>query len=221
MCRQGGARARQEYLDQRYADLFSREHIPIDVIISPEQEVSEAIIQRMSTPGAFEIKSFVEGRVWAVGVRLREDCPIINTPLRRVAELFPDLKITIVAFRRSGEMRRAHAIDQLSPGDEIYFVADRGDVARALEIMGEAERQARRIIIVGGGNVGLYVAQGLEKLGSMKIRLIEADRDRAEEIAEQLEKTVVLQGDGLDHNLLREAGVADSGRSSRSLTAIR
>jgi len=200
----------QEYLDQRYADLFSREHIPIDVIISPEREVSEAIIQRMSTPGAFEIKSFVEGRVWAVGVRLREDCPIINTPLRQVAELFPDLKITIVAFRRSGEMRRAHAIDQLSPGDEIYFVADRGDVARALEIMGEAERQARRIIIVGGGNVGLYVAQGLEKLGSMKIRLIEADRDRAEEIAEQLEKTVVLQGDGLDRNLLREAGVADS-----------
>ncbi|MEQ1929329.1 MAG: Trk system potassium transporter TrkA [Parvularculaceae bacterium] len=199
----------QEYLDPRYP-LFSRERIPIDVIISPEREVSEAIIQRMSTPGAFEIKSFVDGKVWAVGVKLRDDCPIINTPLRQVAELFPDLKITIVAFRRGGEMRRAHAVDQLQPRDEIYFVADRNDVTRALEIMGEAERQARRIIVIGGGNVGLYVAQGLEKMGSMKVRLIEADKARAETIAEQLEKTVVLQGDGLDRNLLREAGVADA-----------
>ena len=200
----------QEYLDPRYADLFSRDHIPIDVIISPEREVSEAVIQRMSTPGAFEIKAFVEGKVWAVGVKLREDCPIVNTPLRQVAELFPDLKITIVAIKRGAEVRRAHAIDQLSAGDEIYFVADRNDVTRALEIMGEAERQARRIIIIGGGNVGLYVAQGLEKMGSMKIRLIEAEKARAEFIAEQLERTVVLQGDGLDRNLLREAGVVDA-----------
>lgn len=200
----------REYVEPRYSDLFSRTHIPIDVIISPEREVSEAIIQRMSTPGAFEIKAFVDDKVWAVGVRLREDCPIINTPLRQVAELFPDLKITIVCVRRGGELRRAHAGDQLTAGDDIYFIADRNDVARALEIMGEAERQARRIIIIGGGNVGLYVASGLEKLGTAKIRLIEHDRTRAEEIAEQLERTVVLQGDGLDRNILKEAGVADA-----------
>ncbi|MEQ8178219.1 MAG: Trk system potassium transporter TrkA [Amphiplicatus sp.] len=198
------------YLDPRYSDLFSRNHIPIDVIISPEREVSEAIIQRMSTPGAFEIKSFVDGRVWAVGVKLREDCPIINTPLRQVAELFPDLKITIVGIKREGEMWRAHAEDQLAVGDEIFFIADRDDVTRALEIMGEAERQARRVIIIGGGNIGLHVASGLEKLGSMKIRLIERDKKRAEEIAEQLERTIVLQGDGLDRKLLQEAGVADA-----------
>lgn len=200
----------QEYLDPRYVDLFSRNHIPIDVIISPEKEVSEAIIQRMSTPGAFEIKSFVDGKVWAVGVKLHDDCPIIHTPLRQIAELFPDLKITIVGIRRQGLMRRAHAADQLAFGDEIYFVADRNDVTRALEIMGEAERQARRIIIIGGGEVGLYVARGLEKMGTMKIRLIEADKARAEFIAEALERTVVLQGDGLDRNILREAGVADA-----------
>ncbi|MEE2691693.1 MAG: Trk system potassium transporter TrkA [Pseudomonadota bacterium] len=198
------------YLDPRYSDLFSRNHIPIDVIISPEREVSEAIIQRMSTPGAFEIKSFADGRVWAVGVKLREDCPIINTPLRQVAELFPDLKITIVGIKRDGEMWRAHAEDQLSVADEIFFISDRDDVTRALEIMGEAERQARRVIIIGGGNIGLHVASGLEQLGSMKIRLIEHDKARAEAIAEQLERTIVLQGDGLDRDLLREAGVADA-----------
>ena len=200
----------QGYLDPRYSDIFSRNHLPIDVIISPEREVSEAIIQRTSTPGAFEIKSFVDGRVWAVGVKLRDDCPIVNTPLRQVAELFPDLKITIVAVKHGENIWRAHAGDMLEPGDQVYFVADRSDVTRALDIMGEQARQARRVIIVGGGNIGLFVAKGLEKMGAMKIRLIERDRKRAELIAEELERTIVLQGDGLDRAVLREAGVADA-----------
>jgi trk system potassium uptake protein len=200
----------QGYLDPRYSDIFSRAHLPIDVVISPEREVSEAIIQRMSTPGAFELKTFVDGRVWAVGVKLRDDCPIINTPLRQVAELFPDLKITIVAIKRGENMWRAHSGDMLEPGDRVFFIADRADVSRALEIMGEAARQARRVIIVGGGNIGLFVAKGLEKMGAMKIRLIERDRKRAEFIAEALERTIVLQGDGLDRGILREAGVAES-----------
>ena len=200
----------QGYLDSRYSDIFSRNHLPIDVIISPEREVSEAIIQRLSTPGAFELKTFVDGRVWAVGVKLRDDCPIVNTPLRQVAELFPDLKITIVAIKRGDSIWRAHSGDMLEPGDRVFFIADRGDVTRALEIMGEAARQARRVILVGGGNIGLFVAKGLEKMGSMKIRLIERNRKRAEVIAEELERTIVLQGDGLDRGVLREAGVGES-----------
>ena len=200
----------QGYLDPRYSDLFSRNHLPIDVVISPEREVSEAIMQRMATPGALEVKSFADGQVWVVGVKLREDCAIINTPLRQVAELFPDLKITIVAIKRGDRLWRAHADDQLEPGDQIYFVSDRNDVQRALEIMGEAARQARRVILIGGGNIGLFVAKGLEKLGSMKIRVIERDRAKAEIAAEELERTIVLQGDGLDRAILREAGVAEA-----------
>ncbi|HBK92216.1 MAG TPA: Trk system potassium transporter TrkA [Parvularcula sp.] len=198
------------YLDPQYSDLFSRDHLPIDVIISPEREVSEAIMQRMATPGAFETKSFVDGAVLAVGVKLKEDCPILNSPLRQVAELFPHLKITIVAINRDGRIWRVHADDQLYAGDAIYFIADRNDVARALDIMGQAERQARRVIIVGGGNIGLHVATGLEKISATKIRLIERDRARAERIAEDLERTIVLQGDGLDRALLREAGVEET-----------
>lgn len=198
------------YLDARYSDLFARNHLPIDVIISPEREVSEAIMQRLSTPGAFETKSFVDGAVWAVGVRLKDDCPILNSPLRQVASLFPDLKITIVLIKRDDRIWRAHADDQLSSGDDIYFIADRRDVSRALEIMGKTERQARRVIVVGGGNIGLYVAAGLEKLGHTKIRLIERDRARAEAIAAELERTIVLQGDGLDRGLLHEAGVEEA-----------
>ncbi|MGF1543609.1 MAG: Trk system potassium transporter TrkA [Parvularculaceae bacterium] len=199
-----------EYLDRRYSDLFSRNAMPIDVIISPEREVSEAIMQRLQTPGAFETKAFVDGRVTAVGVRLSEECPIVNTPLRQVAELFPDLEITIVAIRRGEKIRRAHADDQLFPGDDIYFIAARENVSRALEIMGEAERQARRVIVLGGGNIGLEIGRRLEALAAMKIRLVERDKTRAQEIAEELERTVVLQGDAMDRGILREAGVADA-----------
>jgi trk system potassium uptake protein TrkA len=200
----------QQFLDPRYADIFGRDNIPIDVIISPEREVSEAIMQRMSTPGAYEVKTFVDGRVWAVGAKLKDDCPILHTALRQVAELFPDLKITIVGVKRAGVFGRARADSQLVAGDEITFIADKSDVARALEIMNLAERKARRVIIVGGGNIGLYVARALENSGSMKIRLVERDKSRAEFIAEQLERTVVLQGDGLDRAILREAGIAEA-----------
>ncbi|MEO1427140.1 MAG: Trk system potassium transporter TrkA, partial [Pseudomonadota bacterium] len=98
----------QGYLDPKYSDLFSRNHLPIDVIISPELAVSEAIMQRMITPGAFDVASFVDGKVWAVGVKLNEDCPVVDTPLDQLYDLFPDLKVTIVAIRREGKIWRAH-----------------------------------------------------------------------------------------------------------------
>ncbi|MEL7200519.1 MAG: Trk system potassium transporter TrkA [Pseudomonadota bacterium] len=200
----------QGYLDPKYSDLFSRNHLPIDVIISPELAVSEAIMQRMITPGAFDVASFVEGKVWAVGVKLNDDCPVVDTPLDQLYDLFPDLKVTIVAIRRAGKIWRAHGSDQLDAGDQIFLVGEREQIPRALDILGTAVSRARRIIIIGGGNIGLNVARGLEGLGSMKIRLIEENRKRAEYIAERLERTIVLQGDGLDRTLLREAGVADA-----------
>ncbi len=200
----------QSYLDTKYADLFSRAHIPIDVIISPEQEVAETVLQKLSTPGAFEIKSFADGRIWAVGVRLTEDCPILSTPLRHVAELFPELNITIVGVQRGDKVFRPHSDDQLESKDNIFFVADRAKVERALQILGDSSTKARRVIIVGGGNIGFHVARSLEKMGSMKIRIIEKNQKRAGRIAEQLERTVVLHGDGLDREVLREAGAQDA-----------
>ena len=200
----------QSYLDPKYANLFSRSHIPIDVIISPEQEVAEAVLQRLQTPGAFEYKAFVDGRVLALGVKLPEDCPILETPLRQVAELFSDLRITIVGVHRKDKIFRPHSDDQLESGDNIYFVTGREDVGRALEIIGVASLQARRVVLVGGGNIGLHVARELEKTGNMKIRIIEQSQKRASFIAEQLERTVVLHGSGLDRSILHEAGAADA-----------
>ncbi len=204
------ARIRGEsYLDNKYADLFSRNNIPIDVVISPESEVAEAILQRLATPSAFEIRSFADGRIWAVGLKIKESCPITDTPLRQVAELFPDLEITIVGVARDGKIFRPHADDELTKGDDIYFVADRNKVDRALQILSEATTQARKIIIVGGGNIGYHVAKALDDNNLTKIRIIEPSSDRAHYIAEHLERAVVIQGSGLDRDILLEAGAAD------------
>lgn len=200
----------QSYLQTRYADVFSRDNIPIDVIISPEREVAGTVLQRLITPAAFEVKSFADDRIWAVGVRLREDCPVLQTPLRQVRELFPDLRITIVGVRRGERFFRATATDQLAASDEVYFVCAREDVGRALEILGEPQPRARRVVIIGGGNIGYDVATALEARGDVKIRMIERDAGRAAWVAERLEKTIVLQGSGLDREILREAGVAEA-----------
>ncbi|MEM9989312.1 MAG: Trk system potassium transporter TrkA, partial [Pseudomonadota bacterium] len=126
----------QSYLDTRYADVFSRDNIPIDVIISPEREVAEAVLQRLTTPAAFDIKSFADGRIWAVGLNLSEDCPVLDAPLRQIRELFPDLQITILGVQRGERFFRATGDDQLQSGDKIYFVCDRNRVDRAISILG-------------------------------------------------------------------------------------
>ncbi len=197
------------YLDHKYADLFSRKNIPIDVVISPEAEVADAILQRLSTPSAFEIRSFADGRIWAVGLKIRENCPITDTPLRQVAELFPDLEIVIVGVVRDQKIFRPHADDELHVGDDIYFVADKDKINRALEILSEKTAEARKIIIVGGGHIGYHVAKALESNPLTKIRVVEMSDGRANFIADQLERAVVIKGSGLNRDILLEAGVAE------------
>ncbi|MEM7518744.1 MAG: Trk system potassium transporter TrkA [Planctomycetota bacterium] len=105
---------------------------------------------------------------------------------------------------------RAGADDQLEENDEIFFVAARENVDRAIAIMGEGHEQARRVVLVGGGNIGLDVARELEKQGRMKIRIVERDEKRAAFIAERLSRTIVLHGSGLDRDILAEAGASQA-----------
>ena len=113
----------QSYLSPLWQDLFSREHMPIDVIISPEIEVAQAILRRLEVPGAFDVIPFGDGKVNVVGVRLGEDCPVIDTPLRQLTEIFPDLNIIVTGIVRDGQAIVPTDEDQLFAGDEIYFVA--------------------------------------------------------------------------------------------------
>ena len=206
------ARVRQQsYLNPIWADLFSRDHMPIDVIISPEIEVARAIGRRMSVPGAFDMIPLADGRVRVIGVRCTERCPIINTPLRQLTSLFPDLNIIVVGILRDDEAIVPTSNDQMLPGDEVYFVADSAHLPRAMAAFGHDEKSARKVVVVGGGNIGLNLARELSEAGQgFSTKVIEIDREQARRVAQALPAVTVLQGDALENEILEEANVASA-----------
>ena len=196
----------QSYLRPIWADMFSRAHMPIDVIISPELEVARAVGRRLEVPGASDMASFADDKVRVIGVRIDAECPIINTQLRQLTELFPGLSIRVLGIFRGGETITPTGDDQMVPGDEVYFAADRAHVKRALAAFGHEEREARRLIILGAGNIGLFLAKQFEEEHQgVSVKIIEANAARAEVVADELTHTVVLSGDALDSDILKEA----------------
>ncbi|MBU0778484.1 MAG: Trk system potassium transporter TrkA [Alphaproteobacteria bacterium] len=201
----------QSYLDAIYSDLYRRDHLPIDVVISPEREVAEAALQRLASPAAFDTESFLDGQGTLMGITLGADCPVINTPLRQLTDLFSTLRAVVVGIRRDGVLWVPTAKDQLFAGDDAYIFVHRDDMNRTLEIFGKTQTKQERIVIIGGGNVGRAVALALESRPErLRVRMIEKSRIVAESAADALDRTIVLNGDGLDSALLDEAGITSA-----------
>ncbi|WP_166415600.1 Trk system potassium transporter TrkA [Cochlodiniinecator piscidefendens] len=199
----------QSYLDAIYSDLYRRDHMPIDVVISPEREVAEAALRRLSAPSAFETELFLEDKSQLLGLMLEDDCPVLNTPLRQLTDLFSTLSAVVVGVRREGSLFAPEPGDQLFAGDEVYVFTNVQDVARTLEVFGKTSKKQERVVVVGAGNVGLAVAQALEKRAErIRAKVIERNRPCAERAADALERTIVLHGDGLDSEVLTEANIA-------------
>ena len=198
----------QSYLEARYSDLFRTEHVPIDVIINPEREVSMAALRRIGAPSTFDVQDFLDGRVRLAGIVLADDCPVLNTALRELTELFSTLRAIVVGVRRAGRLFAPEPEDQLYAGDQVYVISDTEDLPRTLEIFGKPLPRQERVVVIGAGNVGLTVARALEAgPDRIRVRAIERDRARAERAADALERTIVLNGDGMDSDILAEAGV--------------
>jgi len=198
----------QSYLDAIYSDLYRRDHMPIDVVISPEKEVADAALQRLSAPAAFDTEHFLDGKAQFLGLRLTAECPVLNTPLRQLTDLFSTLRSVVVAIRREGTLFAPDPGDQLFAGDDCYLMSHIDDVTRTMEIFGKTQTKQERVVLVGGGNVGLAVAQALESRAErIRAKVIEKNRKCAERAADILERTIVLNGDGLDAALLKEANI--------------
>jgi trk system potassium uptake protein TrkA len=201
----------QSYLQPHYQDLFSRDHLPIDVIISPELEVGEMVLRRIALPGAKDVVRFAEDKIAMVAIECLEDCPVINTPLAQLSELFPDLPATVVGVTRNSKLFIPRSADQLIAGDLAYVVTTKDQVRRTLGLFGHEEQEATRIVIAGGGNIGLFVAKTIEKRQNRtKVKMIEHGRERAVAIADELRRTVVLNGSALDQKLLLEADIQEA-----------
>ncbi|MHA6267863.1 Trk system potassium transporter TrkA [uncultured Aliiroseovarius sp.] len=198
----------QSYFDAIYADLYRRDHLPIDVVISPEREVAQAVLKRLQAPSAFDIENFMDGRVQLLGIQLDAECPVLNTPLRQLTDLFSTLSAMVVGIRREGSLFAPEPKDQLFAGDQIYVFTKATDLDRTLEVFGKVTKRQERVVILGGGNVGLAVARELEnRTDRIRAKVVELNRDVAEQAADALERTVVLHGDGMNMDLMKEAGV--------------
>jgi trk system potassium uptake protein TrkA len=201
----------QSYLAPIYRSMFARDQLPIDVVISPEIEVGEMVMRRLSLPGAVETVRFCDDKIVVVGILCGEDCPVVDTPLRQLTELFPNLGAVVVGAFRGGRLVVPSSKDMLKVGDLAYVVAPREQVRRTLVIFGHEEPKASRVVIAGGGNIGFYVAQELERREPQtRVKIVEASRQRALQIADTLTRAVVLNGSALDQDVLREAGVEDA-----------
>ena len=152
-----------------------------------------------------------DDHVAMVAIECLEECPVINTPLSQLSDLFPDLPSTVVGVWRNGRLFIPHSADQLVAGDLAYVVTRKDQVRRTLGLFGHEESEALRIVIAGGGNIGLYVAKALEaRQTRTKVKIIEDTRERAVTIADKLRRTVVLHGSALDQKLLLEADIQDA-----------
>ena len=198
------------YLEENYSSFYRSDHLPIDEIISPEREIAEGLLKRLEVPAAFEATEFLDGSAVLIGLTLKEECAVLSTPLRQLSELFSTLNAIVVGIRRGNKLFVPNPDDELHPNDNIYIFSDKKDLSRTVEIFDNKSFVGKSVVILGMGAIGQNVAKMLEnkKNEGISVKVIEKSKDRAVDAADLLEKTVVLNGDGLDTETLDEANVS-------------
>lgn len=200
----------QDYLETRDLGHFNR-NMAIDVIISPELEVAKSLARSTQISGAFEVFSFYDDDIKVIGVRVPQKAPILNTPLRLLRTEFPYLDLDITCIGRAGEMFFPSPDEHIQVDDDVYFSVRSKDVSQAMEVFGYYQNDRQNLVIVGGGNIGLALAQQLEEMSTdIRIKVIEKNASRCTEVASHLKSVEVLNGDALDIDVLSEANVKEA-----------
>ena len=191
-----------------YDGLFRNEAIPVDVIISPEQLVSNHISRLIDQPGALQVLDFAKGLAQLVAVKAYYGGPLVGQQLRYIRKHIPNVDTRVAAIYRKNHAIMPSGTSNIEADDEVFFVAAKDDIHAVVSEFRRADRPYKRIIIAGGGNIGLRLAKRLESRYSVKI--IEFNSDRANYLAQQLEQTIVLTGSGSDQELLLEENIEDT-----------
>ena len=201
----------KDFLEGKWKKLYNKSNIPIDVIISPEIEVAKALFRRLEAPGALDNVPFANDKVKMLEIAIEKNCPIINKSLKSLTETFPDFKANIIGALRKEKFIFLKKNDKLLEGDNVYVVVSSSQLNQILKAFGHEEKIAKKILIIGGGNIGLHLAKLLEtNFEGARIKIIEKNKQRAEEIAGELSSSIVINGDALDADILKEANVEDS-----------
>ncbi|OEU52353.1 MAG: Trk system potassium transport protein TrkA [Desulfobacterales bacterium S3730MH5] len=196
----------EEYLLYQHA--LSQDPYRIDVVINPEAEAVKTIERLLQVPGAVDVGEFADGRIKVIGVRLDAETPVAGTKLVDLKDKTGNKKILVAAISRNEELIVPSGKDKLLQGDLVYLVSEEQQLKKTLKIFGKRAEPFDRILLIGGGNLGLKLAQALEGY-SIHAKLIEKDPYRCNKLAKQLDRVVVLQGDGSDQQLLQEENIQD------------
>ncbi len=192
----------------RHPALFNQGGLPIDVLISPEQLVTEYIERLIRYPGALQVLDFAGGLVRLVGVRAYEGGPLVGHQLRELNQHLNKGEARVAAIYREGQAIHPRGDTIIQHGDEVFFIAAASNIPEVMAELGRAEKPYKRIIFAGGGNIGRRLASRLEKDYSVKI--LERDPERAAAVSEALRRTIVLQADASDEELLLDEGIEEA-----------
>ncbi len=202
------ARLRDEGFDQ-YHDHFRAKAPHIDTIINPEVEVVRTIESMLSIPGAADVGELADGRIKFIGIYMDQNSRLAGAKLAEIPDKITQVRLLIAAVVREEELIIPTGNDYLMPGDLVYFISEEDKLKETLEAFDKYDQPLKRVLIVGGGNIGLRLARQLEQNNNSNCKIIESNHTRCAEIAEALTRTVVLCGDGSDQVLLAEENIQD------------
>ena len=189
-----------------HPELFCKESIPIDVIISPEQIVTDQIRRLIEHPGALQVIDFAKGKIRLVGLRAYYGGALVGHQLRELKEHLPSVNTRVAAIYRQDRAIIPTGRTVIEADDEVFFIATRSDIVKVMKELRSTEEYGKKIMLAGAGNIGYRLAQTLETTG-YQVKLIERHPERARRVSEQLESTVVLHGDAADEELLRQENI--------------
>ncbi|MGB9699422.1 MAG: Trk system potassium transporter TrkA [Thermodesulfobacteriota bacterium] len=188
--------------------LFDKDHLDIDLVINPDREVVDMILKLMEVPGAVRVADFADGLVRMVGLPIQEGNPLIGNSLGEIRRKYPEANTLIVAIQRGGKIFIPKGDDVLQAQDIIFSVCARDNINETIEILGNKRRTIRKVMILGGGLIGLQLALGLENR-DIQVKVIEQDEARCLEIAEKCHKVVALKPDGVLQDVMIEENVGE------------
>ena len=198
----------QEYLQSNFSSLFSKENLPIDYIISPELEIAKSIQRKLEAPGALDNIPFADNKIRLLEILINENCNLINAKLNEITKKYPDLNANILGVIREDKFVILRKNDIIKVNDKVYVIINASQMKETLSAFGHNEEISNKILIIGGGNIGFNLARNLEEsIETIRIKVIEKNKERAEHIANELNNTIVINGNGLDENILEEANL--------------
>ena len=201
----------QDYLNPKFTTVYNKENLPIDVIISPELEIAKSIQRKLEAPGALDSVPFVNNKIRLLEILINDNCKLINIKLNELTKNYPNLEANIIGVIRGDKFLIPKKDDNIKKDDKIYVIINSAQMSQTLEAFGHNEKISKRILIVGGGNIGFNLAKNLEEtLPAARVKIVEKDKERAEFLANELNNTIVIYGNGLDEEVLIEANLEEA-----------